>query len=338
MMGLANIVTGLVYRLPMPIEPMKVLAVMAIAQHWPPSMVYASGFAMGVIWLVLSATNLIGWIAKITPKSVIWGIQVTLGVLLVVEAIKMLSTWWVLGIVSIGLVMVLRQNRYAPAAIVLMLLGVAISLINGTFQQITPPALTLPRLTGFRLEEVWQSLLLAGFAQIPLTVTNATIATAALIKTYWPEKPVSERQLSLNQGIMNLIVPFFGGMPMCHGAGGLAGQYYFGARTGGTNVIEGIIEISLGLFFATSVVGLFTFFPSAIIGAMMLLVGIELTKFARKMRLNKDLIPLGATVVVSLATNMAFGFLIGLVVYHLTKFVVRQTGHCVCHHKATNYV
>lgn len=71
---------------------------------------------------------------------------------------------------------------------------------------------------------------------------------------------------------------------------------------------------------------------------MMLLVGIELTKFARKMRLNKDLIPLGATVVVSLATNMAFGFLIGLVVYHLTKFVVRQTGHCVCHHKATNYV
>src|SRR5512139_4023106 len=92
MMGLANIVTGLVYRLPMPIEPMKVLAVMAIAQRWSPSMVYASGFAMGVLWLVFAATNLIGWIARITPKSVIYGIQITLGILLAVEALKMLST------------------------------------------------------------------------------------------------------------------------------------------------------------------------------------------------------------------------------------------------------
>ncbi len=105
MMGLANIATGIVYRLPMPIEPMKVLAVMAIAQHWSPSMVYASGFAMGIIWLVFAATNIIGWIAKITPKSVIWGIQITLGLPLAIEAVKMLSTWWVLGIVSIGIVL-----------------------------------------------------------------------------------------------------------------------------------------------------------------------------------------------------------------------------------------
>jgi hypothetical protein len=337
MMGLANIVTGIVYRLPMPIEPMKVLAVVAIAQHWSPSMVYASGFAMGVIWLVFAATNLVGWIAKITPKSVIWGIQITLGLLLAIEAIKMLSTWWALGVVSILIVLALRQNRYAPAAIVLMVLGVATIIINGNFQQVTPPALNLPPLTGFRLEEVWQTLLLAGFAQIPLTVTNATIATAALIKTYWPDKPVSERQLSLNQGIMNLILPFFGGMPMCHGAGGLAGQYYFGARTGGTNIIEGLIEVSLGLFFASSVAGLFVVFPSAIIGAMMFLVGIELTKFAKNIRPSKDLMPMGATIIVSLLSNMAVGFVVGLAVYHLTRFIVRQTGHCACHQPAMNH-
>ena len=336
MMGLANIITGIVYRLPMPIEPMKVLAVMAIAQHWSPSMVYASGFAMGVIWLVLAATNLIGWIAMITPKSVIWGIQVTLGILLAVEAIKMLSTWWGLGIVSIVIVLALRQNRYAPAAIVLILLGVAISLTRGTLQQVSPLVFTLPKLTRFSLEEVWQTLLLAGFAQIPLTVTNATIATVALIKTYWPDKPVSERQLSLNQGLMNLIAPFFGGMPMCHGAGGLAGQYYFGARTGGTNIIEGLIEVSLGLFFAASVAGLFAVFPSAIIGAMMLLVGIELIKFAKNIRPNKDLLPMGATIFVSLLSNMAVGFIVGLIVYHLTRFIVRQTGHCTCHQPAMN--
>ncbi|MFL7867730.1 MAG: putative sulfate/molybdate transporter [Anaerolineales bacterium] len=330
MMGVANLLTGLVYRLPMPIEPMKVLAVMAIAQGWSPSMIYASGFSMGAIWLILAATNLIGWIAKITPKSVVWGIQVTLGILLAVQAIKMLSTWWLLGILSIILVLVFRQNRYAPAAILLILLGLGISIINGTFQQISPPALTLPPLTKFSLGEVWQTLLLAGFAQIPLTVTNATIATAALIKTYWPNKPVSERKLSLNQGLMNLILPFFGGMPMCHGAGGLAGQYYFGARTGGTNIIEGTIEISLGLFFASSVAGLFAVFPTAIIGAMMFLVGVELTKFVKKVRPSKDLLPMGATIIVSLLSNMAVGFVVGLAVYHLTRFIVRRKGDCTC--------
>jgi MFS superfamily sulfate permease-like transporter len=324
MMGLANIATGIVYRLPMPIEPMKVLAVMAIAQGWTPSMVYASGFAMGVIWLVLAATNLIGWIAKITPQSVIWGIQVTLGILLAVEATKMLSTGWGLGIVSIGIVLVLRQNRYAPAAIVLILLGVVVSLVTGTFQKVSPPALHLPPLTGFRLEEIWQTLLLAGFAQIPLTVTNATIATAALIKTYWPDRQVSERQLSLSQGLMNLVLPFFGGMPLCHGAGGLAGQYYFGARTGGTNIIEGLIEIGLGLFFASSVAGLFILFPSSIIGAMMFLVGIELVLFARNVRLDRDALPLGATVIVGLLSNMALGFGAGLLVYHLGRFIASR--------------
>ena len=337
MMGLANIVTGLVYRLPMPIEPMKVLAVMAIAQRWSPSMVYASGFAMGVIWLLFAATNLIGWIARITPKSVIYGIQITLGVLLAVEAVKMLSTGWALGLVSILIVLALRQSRYAPAAIVLVVVGVAIVIANGKLGQVSPPALKLPPLTSFRIEQVWQTLLLAGFAQIPLTVTNATIATAALIKTYWPHHPVSARRLALNQGVMNLIVPFLGGMPMCHGAGGLAGQYFFGARTGGTNIIEGVIEISLGLFFASCVAGLFAVFPSAIIGAMMFLVGLELVKFARNIRPNKDLLPAGVTVAVSLLTNMAVGFAAGMAVYHVTRFIVRQRGGCACARLAVSY-
>ncbi len=330
MMGVSNIVTGLVYRLPMPIEPMKVLAVVAIAQRWSPSMVYASGFAMGAIWLVFAATNAIGWLARFTPKSVVWGIQVTLGVLLAMQGIQMLATWWALGIVSILIVVWLRENRYAPAAVVLVLLGVAIVFVSGAMGRVSPPAFNLPPLTSFRLEEVWQTLLLAGFAQIPLTVTNACISTACLIQTYWPDKPVTERRLSLNQGIMNLIVPFFGGMPMCHGAGGLAGQYYFGARTGGTNIIEGLIEIALGLFFASSIAVLFAVFPTAIIGAMMFLVGIELVKFAKSVRVNKDLLPMGATLVVALATNMAVGFLVGLGVYHLTRFIVRQRGSCRC--------
>ncbi len=105
---------------------------------------------------------------------------------------------------------------------------------------------------------------------------------------------------------------------MCHGAGGLAGQYYFGARTGGTNIIEGIIEISLGLFLAGSIASLFALFPKSIIGAMLLLVGIELTKFVKNIRLPE--IPIMTlTVVVSLLANMAIGFVVATGVYHILK-------------------
>ena len=321
MMGVANIVTGLLYRLPIPIEPMKVLAVVAIAQHWTPSMVYASGFGMGIVWTVFALIGVMKWIAKVTPDSVIRGIQVALGIILAIEAIKMISTWWVIGVLSIITGLVLGRNRYAPAAIVLMALGLVIMIVKGQFNLVESPRLTLPIITGFSPREVWQSFLQAGLAQIPLTATNAVIATSALIKSYWPEKPVSESRLSLNMGIMNLILPFFGGMPLCHGAGGLAGQYYFGARTGGANIIEGLIEIAMGLFLAGSIAGLLSVFPVAIIGAMMFLVGVELVKFARGIHWDTDIIPMGTTLIVSLLTNMAYGFLSGFVVYYLIKSI-----------------
>jgi MFS superfamily sulfate permease-like transporter len=326
MTGLANIVAGLVFRLPMPIEPMKVIAVVAIAQQWSPSMVYACGAAMGVIWLLFAATGVMGRIAKATPNSVVRGIQVALGFYLAIKAFNMVSTGWVLGIVAIIIVLTLRQNKYAPAAIVLMVLGIAIMFVKGQLKEVAPPGFAFPALTGFRLNEVWQTLLLAGFAQIPLTATNSVIATSSLVKTYWPDRNVSERTLSLSVGSMNAIVPFFGGMPLCHGAGGLAGHYYFGARTGGANIIEGSIEIVAGLFLAGSIARLLSVFPTAIIGAMMLMVGIELVKFARDIRVNTDLIAMGATVAVALVGNMAFGFLAGLAAHHLTDYVLKKRG------------
>ncbi|MBW2146210.1 MAG: putative sulfate/molybdate transporter [Deltaproteobacteria bacterium] len=326
MMGLANIATGIIYRLPMPIEPMKVLAVVAIAQRWSPSLVYASGFAMGMTWLFLAGTGWVEWLARVTPKSVVRGIQAALGVMLAVEGIKMISTAWGLGVLSIAIVLLLRENRYAPAAVVLMMLGVFLAAWKGALSGIQPPGFHLPPLTLFSFQEIWDSFVLAGFAQVPLTATNAVIATASLIVAYWPDRPVSERKLSLNMGIMNLVLPFFGGMPLCHGAGGLAGQYYFGARTGGTNVIEGVIEIILGIFFATSIATLFRAFPMAIIGAMMFLVGYQLTKFMRDVRPGFDLLVMILTVFVSLATNMAVGFAAGMFIYHLRRIPHLTTG------------
>ncbi len=144
MMGIANIVTGIIYRLPMPIEPMKVLAVMAIAQHWTPSMVYASGFTMGVVWLFLGLTNIIGFIAKNTPMSVVRGIQIALGVLLAVPAVTMIQGSWALGLISILVIILLRDSRYAPAAVVLMLMGVGIMFFKGDLAGLGPLGFSLP--------------------------------------------------------------------------------------------------------------------------------------------------------------------------------------------------
>jgi len=321
MFGIASVVSGLVFKLPMPVEPMKVIAVVAIAQEWTPSMVYASGFAMGITWLLFSAVGVIRWIEKITPASVVTGIQAALGIMLAIKAFDMISEGWAFAFASALIVLVFRNNRYAPAALILILLGVIVVFLKGDFQHISAPAFAVPQFASFTLGEMWQVMLLAGFAQIPLTITNATIATSSLVKRYWPEKQVSSKQLTMSHGIINTLLPLAGSMPLCHGAGGLASKYYFGARTGGANIIEGLTHICIGLFFSASIVGLFTYFPMAIIGAMMFLVGVELTRPSWTATLDLELIPVIATIVVSVLTNMGIGFLAGLSAHYLIRIL-----------------
>lgn len=317
MMGLANIVTGVIYRLPMPIEPMKVLAVMAIARAWTPEKILMSGIVMGVVWLLMGVTGAMDTVARFTPRSVIRGVQLSLGALLGIEGLKLMHTSWLLGLAAIVVVIVLRTNRYAPAAIVLLIGGLFVVAMRGQFPQATMLSISLPSFAMPHWRQFWPVLRDGGLAQIPLTATNAVIATSALIHEYWPGRHVTHRQLSFNQGVINIVGPLFGGMPLCHGAGGLAGQHYFGARTGGANIIEGGLEILAGVFLAGGIAALFAAFPSAIVGAMMFLVGIEMIKFARDLKPDRNLITVGATVAASLTMNMAVGFFIGMVAHYL---------------------
>lgn len=188
--------------------------------------------------------------------------------------------------------------------------------VRGQLAEVGGISLSLPPVMMVDPREIWPILRDAGLAQIPLTATNAVIATTVLISEYWPNRRVTNRQLATNMGVMNVVLPFFGGMPLCHGAGGLAGQHYFGARTGGTNIIEGTIEIGLGVLFAGSIASIFAAFLLAIVGAMMLLVGVEMVKFARDLRFNRQLVPVAATLAGSLLVNMAVGFAAGMAVHY----------------------
>jgi len=326
-MGLANILTGLWYRLPLPIEPQKVLGTVAIAQHWSPSLVYAAGFGTGLVWLLLGLTGWIRHVAAHTPRSVVQGIQLTLGVLLAVEGLRLMATQWLLGLLAVGIILGFRQHRFAPAALVLTLLGLVLVGLAGRLPAFSLH-LRLPDFTAFTLSEVYDGLIRGGLAQIPLTATNAILATAALVKSYWPERPVPPQQLAVTTGLMNTLGAWVGGMPLCHGAGGLAAQHYYGARTGGANVLEGLIEVSLGLLGATFLVELFTAFPHSLIGGMLGMVGLQLLRLGAQGLRRKDWTPVTATLGVALATNMALGFLAGIACYFAVKWYFRQSGRC----------
>ena len=340
MMGVINIATGIIYRQPMPVEPMKAMAVAAIAQQWPPSMIYATGFGTGVAWIFLAFSGLVQKIAAITPKSVVRGIQTALGIMLGFEGLKLIYNLgipevifgiplpaWIFGIISIFIILLLRENKYAPATIVLMVMGIAVVGLKGELGSSVKFGFSLPPFTTFSLREIWEGFVRAGFAQIALTASNAVIATAAVIRKFWPEKAVSEKKLALNMGIMNCILPFFGGMPMCHGSGGYVGQYYFGARTGGANLMEGTLELCLGLFLSRSIAALFTVFPRAIIGAMMLMVGVEFVKFVRDLK-RCEIPIMVVTAGVSVGTNMALGFITGMVIYHVLRRFAKTNKYC----------
>jgi MFS superfamily sulfate permease-like transporter len=94
----------------------------------------------------------------------------------------------------------------------------------------------------------------------------------------------------------------------------LAGRYYSG----------GPHRNDAGLFFAGAVGLLFNAFPRAILGAMLLLVGLGLIKFVRKLKLDAELLPLVVTAGVALAGNMALGVAAGLGVAWLQKWHQRR--------------
>jgi hypothetical protein len=119
-------------------------------------------------------------------------------------------------------------------------------------------------------------------------------------------------------------------MPMCRGAGGLASQYYLGARTGGTPILEGLNEVAIGLFLSRSIANVIAAFPMALVGGMMLLVGILLGKGIVKLRGWKLALCL-VTAGLSLATNMAVGFLAGLApAYGVRALKRRCASRCLC--------
>jgi MFS superfamily sulfate permease-like transporter len=140
-----------------------------------------------------------------------------------------------------------------------------------------------------------------------LTIANAILATSLLTKDLF-RQDVPPKRFSATIGLMNLTSVPFGGFPMCHGAGGLAGQYRYGARTGGANVYAGIIFIVLALFFTSPQV--LSIIAVGVLGALLVFVGIEMGRYGLK---TESYFVTGIIAVVALAFGMTIAFLAGMV-------------------------
>jgi len=324
-LGITNIILGLKFNLPLPVQPQKTIGAVAISKSWNPNMVISTGFGTGLFWFILGFSKKLNKIVSKVPIIAVRGIQLGLALILGWTGIVLFSENLLLGFISILIILILIKNKPIPSAIILTFGGILIVLISGTIT-IAELKFGLPLLT-FQFP-TWENFLLgmlyAGIAQLFLTLTNVMIATVVLIKELFPDrKEIDANTLAFNMGAMNLIIPFFTGMPLCHGSGGLMAQYAFGARTGGSMISEGIMELFLGLFFSETLLLLFTEFPMAILGAMLIYTALLLGKISLKDFKIKSFPIILISAIICYFLNIAIGFLIGLILYFIFKKYIK---------------
>jgi len=322
--GVFKIFAGLYFKTPVPIQPMKAIGGMAIAHAGTitPGMIWGSGIFTGLFWLLMGVTGAVTWIEKVTTKPVIRGIMLGLGLSFVVEGLGMMKAQPALAIGGVALTLFLMNNQRLPAMLALLVYGIGFAFFQkpelfGEFSHLSIrfrwPELTFGQISW---KELLSGFLLLGLPQAPLTLGNAIIATVAENNSHFPERKVTAKKITIDHGVMNLISASIGGVPMCHGAGGMAGHVRFGARTGGALVILGVIVLLTGLFLSDSVSLLFQVFPRAILGVILFFAGVELALVVKDIKLKKQNLFVLLVTAGTAMWNMGVAYLAGLILYY----------------------
>lgn len=331
--GVASIAVGVAFRTPFPVQPMKAIGAAASVQAMQVvsvAAVQAASLATALIWLLLAATGLAERIARWVPKGVTLGIVLGLGLALMLEGIRMMSSEWLLAAPLLVAAFVLVAARGAAVMLLLLACGVAYSIWRNPEALAALGALQ----PGFRLpafafpeagwNDVWIGLAVLAVPQLPLTLGNALVATVEQNNRLFPDRPVTLRGVAVSTGLMNLGSAALGGVPMCHGAGGMAGQVRFGARTGAAPVIFGALLVLAALFFSGSIHALLALFPAPILGVILFLAGAQLALGICELGPNKPERFVAITTAAFCLWNVGIAFVFGLALHHaLRREVVR---------------
>lgn len=344
--GLMYILGGFYYRVPIAVQPMKLIAAYAIATACTAQQVTGAGLLIGLFLLVMGYSGLVDRFARFVPKAVVRGVQLTTGLLLMIRGVEFIigtsglqvmggEPWLVIPAlnlfgfsVSFSLILAciflpftllfLNSKRF-PAGLVVVLGGILVGALLTTGEGFDSLNLGLhfPAILPFGLPTVAD----LGFVvvamvlpQIPMTLGNAVVANRDLSNQYYPEgeERVTDRALCLSMGFGNLLAFLVGGMPMCHGAGGLAAHYRFGARTAGSNLIIGMFFVLLALSVGEGGVVLARLLPLGVLGVLLLFSGSQLALSILDMKDRTSMFIVVLMAGMALATNLAWAFGFGL--------------------------
>jgi len=322
--GIVAVATGLYFRTPMSVQPMKAIGTAAITHPdaITPTMISASALVTGLLWLAMGITGAVSWLAALTSRPVVRGLVLGLGLSFILEGVKLMHSGFAYAIPGAFLTFLLLGQPRIPAMLVLLAYGGLLAMVLdpalGRDLAALRPAFRLPALglPSFTWADVFQGAFVLALPQAALTLGNAVIATAEEHNRLFPERRVNVRRLAFDHGLMNLLTAGINGVPMCRGAGGMAGHVRFGARTGGALVILGVLLLAVALFFADSVTTLFRLFPMPVLGVILLFGGLELAVSVT----NEGFSPAERTVLALTAGlalwNMGAAYLAGLLLYH----------------------
>jgi len=260
LIGVFYIASALLFRAPLPIQPMKAIAALAITGGISFGAIRVAGLALGIIFTALAIVGFIDWLAKVIPRSVVLGVQVGLGLKLMATSAGMMSAPvkvtdmvpnWLYVVASIFAVLALRRSR-VPAMFAILGIGIAPQLIQQSFQGLVTPNLSIPKMLPMSLvpADIVSGVLFLAIPQIPLTIGNSILATESLSRILFPSnRAVTAKRLSISIGAANLVSSILCGIPICHGAGGLAGHYKFGARTHAATLFMGSLLATTSLLY-----------------------------------------------------------------------------------------
>ena len=339
--GLFYVVAGLYFKVSVPVQPMKVIGAYAIAVGLTPTQIISASLWMGMCVLFLGTTGLIHIIAKYTPKSTVRGVQLGVGVVLmikgldfmikpdpniIVQSIGPINTGVILGIVGMAVTLILLENRKIPAAVLVVFGGIVLGLFIGKPLKLEELKIGfhIPRFFPYGIpswsDMIWVIPVLV-LPQIPMTIGNAILSNTDVMHEYFGERAhrASYRSMANSQGIADIISFMWGGIPMCHGAGGLAAMYRFGARTAGANLMIGGIFVLLGLVFGQSALLILNLLPLSILGVLLVFAGAQLALMIRDLTERKDLFVALIMLCIALTTNLAAAFICGIIIAYALK-------------------
>ena len=285
--GMAMIAVAIVYRTPFPVQPMKAIGTVAAAQVAAGATLGPDAFALaalltGVVWLGIGASGMLQRLSRLVSRTVSFGIVLGLGLALMFEAAKMMSGNWSVAAPALFGTFLLLERRRFPVMVLLLVVGICVGALQAPERlaeviaaPLTPrlPELALP---SFSLASLSAVAIVLVLPQLPLTFGNAVIAIVEENNRLFPERPVSESRVAVSTGVMNLFAGACGGVPMCHGAGGMAGHIRFGARTGGAPFILGVLLVSSALLAADMVAAVLALLTVPILGVILFLAGSQL--------------------------------------------------------------